>query len=138
MSILTGAAIKQAVEKGEILIDPFDPSRVGPNSYDVALADELFTLKGTLFNDAFGERTLALLNLNGHDRFVDVGAKQELVPVIKRQRFDNNHIGWLLFPGILYLGRTVEHTSGGMFVPNIDGRSSIGRCGVSLHVTAGR
>lgn len=43
----------------------------------------------------------------------------------------------LLFPGNLYLGRTVEHTSTNRYVPMLEGRSSVGRLGLFIHVTAG-
>ncbi len=46
--------------------------------------------------------------------------------------------GYTLFPGRLYLGKTVQHTESYNLVPNIDGRSSIGRLGLACHVTAGR
>jgi dCTP deaminase len=45
--------------------------------------------------------------------------------------------GRLLYPGGLYLGRTVEHTETKRFVPMIEGRSSVGRLGIFVHVTAG-
>jgi dCTP deaminase len=45
--------------------------------------------------------------------------------------------GLLLEPNKLYLGRTVEHTSTDKFVPMLEGRSSIGRLGLFIHVTAG-
>ena len=40
-------------------------------------------------------------------------------------------------PGRLYLGRTVEYTETKGYVPMIEGRSSIGRLGMFIHVTAG-
>ena len=45
--------------------------------------------------------------------------------------------GLLLEPNKLYLGRTIEHTSTNKFVPMLEGRSSIGRLGLFIHVTAG-
>ena len=40
-------------------------------------------------------------------------------------------------PGKLYLGRTYEKTKTDVFVPMLEGRSSIGRLGLCIHVTAG-
>ena len=40
-------------------------------------------------------------------------------------------------PGRLYLGRTVEYTRTKGFVPMLEGRSSVGRLGLVVHVTAG-
>ncbi len=45
--------------------------------------------------------------------------------------------GLLLEPRKLYLGRTVEHTRTDTFVPMLEGRSSVGRLGLFVHVTAG-
>ena len=45
--------------------------------------------------------------------------------------------GLVLEPNILYLGSTNEHTETYNLVPKIDGRSSIGRLGISVHITAG-
>ena len=42
-----------------------------------------------------------------------------------------------LYPGELYLGRTVEHTETKNLIPMIEGRSSIGRLGIFVHATAG-
>lgn len=45
--------------------------------------------------------------------------------------------GFKLEPNQLYLGRTLEYTSTKKFVPMIEGRSSIGRLGIFIHITAG-
>ena len=45
--------------------------------------------------------------------------------------------GLELEPNRLYLGRTVEYTVTDGFVPMLEGRSSIGRLGLFVHVTAG-
>jgi dCTP deaminase len=45
--------------------------------------------------------------------------------------------GFVLWPNILYLGRTVEMTKTVGFCPQIEGRSSIARLGVDIHKTAG-
>lgn len=45
--------------------------------------------------------------------------------------------GYVLLPGTLYLGETVEYTETYGFVPNIDGRSTTGRLGIEVHRTAG-
>ena len=43
----------------------------------------------------------------------------------------------MLQPNQLYLGRTVERTETHNLVPMIEGRSSVGRLGLFVHVTAG-
>ncbi len=45
--------------------------------------------------------------------------------------------GLLLETNKLYLGRTVEYTKTSNLVPMLEGRSSIGRLGLFIHVTAG-
>ena len=45
--------------------------------------------------------------------------------------------GYVLIPGILYLGETMEYTETYGLVPNIDGRSTTGRLGIEVHRTAG-
>ncbi len=45
--------------------------------------------------------------------------------------------GLTLEPNKLYLGRTVEYTRTENHVPMLEGRSSIGRLGLFIHVTAG-
>lgn len=45
--------------------------------------------------------------------------------------------GYVLIPGILYLGTTEEYTETYGFIPNIDGRSTTGRLGIEIHRTAG-
>ena len=45
--------------------------------------------------------------------------------------------GYVLLPGTLYLGETVEYTETTGYVPKIDGRSTTGRLGIVIHLTAG-
>ena len=45
--------------------------------------------------------------------------------------------GLILEPNRLYLGRTNEFTKTEKFVPMLEGRSSTGRLGLFIHVTAG-
>ena len=43
----------------------------------------------------------------------------------------------LLQPNTLYIGRTKEYTESHNCIPMLSGRSSIGRLGITVHVTAG-
>jgi dCTP deaminase len=45
--------------------------------------------------------------------------------------------GLVLNPNQLYLGRTVERTETFNYVPMLEGRSSVGRLGLFVHITAG-
>ena len=49
----------------------------------------------------------------------------------------NPESGLVLEPDKLYLGRTNEFTQTDRFVPMLEGRSSVGRLGLFIHVTAG-
>ena len=93
-----------------IVIDPFDESRLGANSYDLTLHDELVVYEEIVLDMRKSNRT-------------------------RRIRMDAE--GLVLEPNRLYLGRTVERTETRGFVPMIEGRSSIGRLGLFVHVTAG-
>jgi dCTP deaminase len=46
--------------------------------------------------------------------------------------------GFVLQPGELYLGVTEEYTATYKHVPFLEGKSSTGRLGISIHATAGK
>ncbi|GIW57550.1 MAG: dCTP deaminase [Candidatus Dojkabacteria bacterium] len=108
--ILTASAIKDAIHKGEIIIDPFDEKRLNPNSYNLRLHDELYVIKDYC------------LDMKKPCEYSVLNIPEE---------------GLILEPGRIYLGRTVEHTTIKAYVPLIEGRSSIGRLGIFIHATAG-
>ncbi len=107
--ILSGHEIRAQLGTN-IVIDPFDPDRLNPNSYNLTLHDELMV---------YEEIVLDMRKPNRHRRI-------KIPPE-----------GLALSPNQLYLGRTVERTETHNLVPMIEGRSSIGRLGLFVHVTAG-
>jgi len=107
--ILSGLQIADRMGK-DIEIDPYDPSQLNPNSYNLRLHDELLI---------YEDRVL--------DMKVDNKVTKLKIP----------ETGLQLDPGKLYLGRTLEHTRSDNLVPMLEGRSSIGRLGMFVHVTAG-
>lgn len=107
--ILSGEEIRRNLG-GSIVIDPFDPANLNPNSYNLTLHDELLTYEEVV------------LDLRQQNRVRRIRIPQE---------------GLVLNPNQLYLGRTVERTETHSLVPMIEGRSSIGRLGLFVHVTAG-
>jgi dCTP deaminase len=107
--ILTGEEIHSQLGKN-ILIDPFEPSRLNPNSYNLTLHHELLTYEEVVLDMKKPNRT-----------------RRMVIP----------EEGLVLSPNQLYLGRTVEMTETHNLVPMIEGRSSIGRLGLFVHVTAG-
>jgi dCTP deaminase len=46
--------------------------------------------------------------------------------------------GFVLRPGNLYLGSTIEYTETHTTVPFLEGKSSVGRLGIDIHATAGK
>lgn len=125
MAILTRRAILAAVERGDVVIDPFDPALVGPNSVDLHLAPALLRWDR---DRAYAKYRGTFLRMDTARDDADCWA-----PVTPRP--DGS---LLLEPNTLYLGTTREATYTPKHVPYLDGRSSLGRLGVSLHVTAGR
>lgn len=108
--ILSGLEIKKQVELGHITIDPFDERYLNPNSYNLRLHNELLV---------YTDQVL--------DMKKPLGTETMIIPPE----------GLVLEPGRLYLGRTYERTATGHFVPMLEGRSSVGRLGLCIHVTAG-
>lgn len=108
--ILSGKEILKNIKEGHITIEPFDESRVNPNSYNLSLHNELLVYE----NDVL-------------DMKIPNSVKMIEIP----------EEGLLLEPNKLYLGRTNEFTTTDKFVPMLEGRSSTGRLGLFIHVTAG-
>ncbi len=94
----------------DIIIDPFDETRLNPNSYNLTLHDELMVYEEVV------------LDMRKSNRVRRMSIPPE---------------GLVLQPNRLYLGRTAERTETHNLVPMIEGRSSIGRLGLFVHVTAG-
>ncbi len=112
--ILSGLEIIKQIKEGGIEIAPFSKENINPNSYDLRLADKLLIYTGTKYS-------------------VDLDSKYENITeeiIIPEE-------GFILQPGVLYLGQTVEYTKTHKFVPMLEGRSSIGRLGIFVHITAG-
>lgn len=108
--MLTGNEIRIQVKSGNIKIEPYDPENIGPNSYDVRLADTIMVY------------TEAVLDTGQANRYREIKIPPE---------------GLVLLPGRVYLGKTVEYTESPYYVPMYEGRSSLGRLGVFSHVSAG-
>ena len=107
--ILSGKEIENRLGK-DIIIEPFDPKLVNPNSYNLRLHQELMVYKK-----------------NELDMKTPNAVQSLTIP----------EEGLLLETNKLYLGRTIEYTKTDNYVPMLEGRSSIGRLGLFIHVTAG-
>ncbi|MCY1536793.1 dCTP deaminase [compost metagenome] len=109
--ILSDKKILAEIEKGTIVIDPYDRSYLGSNSYDVHLGKYLAVYK---------------------DAILDAKAHNEIT------HFEIPEDGYVLQPGVLYLGVTQEYTETHEHVPFLEGKSSTGRLGIDIHATAGK
>ena len=109
--ILTDIKIKAAIEKGEIVIEPFRPECLGTNSYDVHLGKHMAVYQ---------------------DQHLDAKKHNSV------RHFDIPDDGFVIEPGELYLGVTEEYTETHSTVPFLEGKSSIGRLGIDIHATAGK
>jgi dCTP deaminase len=109
--ILTDGEIRKEMALGSILIEPFDPECLGSNSYDVHLSPHLAVYDAPV------------LDARAHN------------PV---RHFDIPPQGFVLQPGELYLGSTVEYTETHAHIPFLEGKSSVGRLGIDIHATAGK
>lgn len=225
--MLTGDEIERQIQKGNILIDPYDPKRINPNSYNLCLhpqllvysrgsdrsydiptgnpdpvLDYLIREKARLGNGDINvqqhidndnidevvqkvaeintpnknetvltENTFSTddpfvrrININDSrtviksysdlkgeiaDKYVSVDEFKNfkesdllLNPIDMHSKneiieFNIPETGYVLRPGVLYIGRTVERTATEKYIPMLNGRSSGGRLGISIHVCAG-
>lgn len=109
--ILSDNRILEEIEKGTIVIRPYQRECLGTNSYDVHLG-----------------KYLAVYT----DRELDA-RKHNTV-----EHFEIPESGYVLQPGVLYLGVTDEYTETHAHVPFLEGKSSTGRLGIDIHATAGK
>jgi deoxycytidine triphosphate deaminase len=107
--ILTGAEIIKQHARGRIIIDPFDPARVGPDNYDFHLGPTL--------------RVYTRFPLDAHG---DNPTEEIVIPPD----------GLVLAPQRLYLGQTCEILGSALYVASCAARSSIARLGLFITLSA--
>ena len=115
--ILSDRTIREELDAGRIVIDPFEPSNVQPSSVDLR-CDHLFRV--------FRNHTTS---------YIDPKQRQEdlteLVDVPEGEAF-------ILHPGEFVLGSTYERVAlPNNLVARLEGKSSLGRLGLLIHSTAG-
>ncbi|MFH1831595.1 MAG: dCTP deaminase [bacterium] len=108
--ILTGNQIDLEVKNGNILISPYDPDLLNPNSYNFRLGDRLV--------------------MYDVQDVIDTQFKAPIKEILLSPD------GFVLEPGKFYLGHTLEEMGSSCHVPLIGGRSSTGRLGLFVHITA--
>lgn len=109
---LSKEAILKAHKERRVVLDPFDPEQLNPNSYDVRLGPILKRVKG------------------GMDMKLEMAQVQV-------ERIEISAKGHLLSPGSFYLGCTFERAGSDFYVAMLDGKSSVARTGLEIHVSAG-
>lgn len=109
--ILSDARILEEIEKGTIVVTPYDRSCLGSNSYDVHLGKFL-----AIYTDE-------VLDAKKHNTI---------------EHFEIPEEGYVLQPDVFYLGVTEEYTESHAHVPFLEGKSSTGRLGIDIHATAGK
>lgn len=120
-AILTGAEIVRQMIMGNIEIDGFDMKNLNPNSYNLTLGNSIKTYRPVYQSK----------NKNDHSMYLDI---------LKDNPYEEITIteeGFALVPGKVYIATTNERTFSSKFQPKIDGRSSVGRLGIMVHLTAG-
>ncbi|MFC4466112.1 deoxycytidine triphosphate deaminase [Streptomyces xiangluensis] len=106
--ILTGSAIAAAQVADEITIEPYDPARLSPNAYDWCLGDTLRICDTDL------------------DAATPTPYTETTIP----------DSGYVLRPGVLYLGLTHERTGSETYAQLLNGNRTIGALGIWVHVSA--
>jgi dCTP deaminase len=138
--ILSDSKILAAIEAGDIVIDPFKRENLNAHSYDVTLGNtfKMYDTSETEKNELvalvkhhYGIGKSRPATSNFYTEFLDSKSKNETV------EFEIPESGIVLFPGHLYLMHTVERVNSRIYAPNLHGKSSIGRLGIAIHVTAG-
>lgn len=104
--ILTGSKILEEVNNGSISIEPFNITQLNPNSYNYRLGH---TLK--IFKKFDGRKSI----------FTEIGIPES---------------GYVLDAGVTYLATTLEVIGSTKYAMSLIGRSSMGRYGLFLQVSA--
>ena len=116
-SVLSDATIRELIDSGRIVIEPFDPSMIQPASVDIHL--------GNSFR-VFHNHRIQSNDLGNPPR-----------DLTEHVEFENGG-EFVLHPGEFVQGRTHELVEiPDDIVCRIEGKSSIGRLGLVVHATAG-
>ena len=107
--ILTGPQIQASVANGDIVIQPFRRRQLAPNAYDFRLGNRCCVYTAKTLDAAVANKTKTF--------------------TIPRE-------GITLQPTRIYLVNTEEVMGSHQFVPIIRGRSSVGRLGIFIDITA--
>lgn len=107
--VLTACQIYKDLQIGNIQIVPFNEDQLNPNSYNYRLGDVLYKVS---------------------DKVLDPKS------ITETERIVIPKSGYCLQPGNLYLGSTLEKIGSKIYSMQLIGRSSVGRLGLFLQVSA--
>ena len=115
--LLSDRDIRAAVDKGDLIIEPYDPALVQPSSVDVRM-DRFFRV----FNNS---------------KYTHIDPKQQQDDLTSLVEVPENE-PFVLHPGEFVLGATLEKfTLPAHLAGRLEGKSSLGRLGLLTHSTAG-
>lgn len=119
MSVLSDKTLKEYLEEGKIEIEPLDYTDIQPASIDLRLGKDFLG-----FNN--------VLNIEYIDPKKDeIGWSMERVTLLEGK-------GIVIYPQEFILATTKEYVKvPDDLVARVEGRSSLGRLGLTMHVTAG-
>ena len=114
--ILTFQDLLDALNQGDIVVNPISPGAIGTNSIDVCLSKFMCVYEP---------------ELEGNLEVIDAAKPCNV------RYFEIPENGIVLEPGEIYLGSTMEYTETHRYVPILEGKSGVGRLGINIHATAG-
>ena len=129
MSVLPDYEIRAL---GAALINPFDPERVQPASYDLALADEILIPRSGIYVPDPPDIDLRSYDMDAYM------IRSRLLALDGHRYAEHTKDGYILRPGRCILASTTETLRvPSDLVARVEGKSSIGRLFLTAHVTAG-
>lgn len=131
--ILSGLEIKKELNNN-IFIEPFNESQLNPNSYNLRLDNKLLVYSSDEYPIKKQRIGIGCSNpyiVNHPSMILDMKKPNPTKEIIIPDS------GYVIYPGAIYLAKTVERTKTFKYVPFIEGRSSIARLGLQVHITAG-
>lgn len=120
MAILSDKTIKEYLEEGKIVIDPLkDEQQIQPSSVDMRLGDEFKVFKVI------------------RKPYIDPKDEEDIAEYMESSTVPEGE-AFIIHPNEFALATTQEYVKvPDDLVARVEGRSSIGRLGVTMHVTAG-
>ena len=114
--IYSDRSIRDAIDTGSIVIDPYEPAHVQPSSVDLRVGDGFRVFENHRYSE------------------IDPRSPQEDLT----QLIEVGDEAFMLHPGEFVLGSTLERVKlGDDVVARLEGKSSLGRLGLLIHSTAG-